>query len=116
MWTVLGIKNCDTVRKARRLLEARGVQAEFRDIRDRPLSDPEWRALIRADESSRLVNTRSPSFRGSGLDKRLLDDETKLDLLRQTPTAMKRPVLLRDGELFAIGFDRELYPSIDSPE
>ena len=112
MWIMLGIPNCDTVAKARKFLEKKGKPFQFRDIRKQPLSADEWEQLVRQDTHERLVNTRSPSFRKTGALKSELTPEKKVEILQLQPTAMKRPVLLDQGRIGAIGFDESNYAQL----
>ena len=109
MFTVLGIPNCDTVKKARKYLAANSVPHQFRDIRKEPLSAEEWRGLADQDRDEKLINTRSPTFRKSGVDKADLNPETKTALLVDHPTAMKRPVVLEGQTIKSIGFNEAQY-------
>ena len=105
-FTVLGIPNCDSVKKARVFLQSREVDFVFRDLRKEPLSAEEWRALVDQDEHGVLINTRSPTFRKTGVAKDTLSDpQVCVDLLLQAPTAMKRPAVLKDGQLKTVGFN-----------
>lgn len=102
---LLGIPNCNTVKKARTYLEEREVPFHFRDLRKAPLSAEEWRALVDQDQEGSLVNTRGPSFKDAGVSKEQLDNpEVVTKLLFKTPTAMKRPAILVDGKLWGVGF------------
>lgn len=110
MLEMLGIPNCDTIKKARAWLDARGAVYRFRDLRKEPLSADEWRALVDADAADSLINTRSPSFRQSGVAlAELVDPAKKVAVLLAQPTAMKRPAILRDGALLGTGFDEERF-------
>ena len=105
MLTMLGIPNCDTVRKARKHLEANDVPFQFRDLRKEPLSADEWDNLLVQDTTGRLINTRGPSFRKAGIAKDDLNAQNSRELLLAHPTAMKRPVMIDDRSLRSIGFD-----------
>ena len=109
MLTMLGIPNCDTIRKAKAYLEKNNVPFTFRDLRKQPLDPSAWRDLAEADGENKLVNTRGPAFRKLGVDKNALDVDTKVAVLTQQPAAMKRPVMLRDGQLQTIGFSEESF-------
>lgn len=104
MLTILGIPNCDQVKKARRFLERHGRAFTFRDVRRQPLSQSEWRDLLDQDGQRKLINTRAPSFRKTGVAPGDLNPSTALQLLTSDPTIMKRPVLLRGRTLVSIGF------------
>jgi len=107
MLTMLGIPNCDTVRKARRFLEDRGIAYTFRDLRKEPLAADDWATLLAEDRDGRLINTRGPSFRKAGIPREALTPENAVALLCEHPTAMKRPVMLRDERLESIGFSED---------
>lgn len=105
MLEMLGIPNCDSVKKARSWLDAHGVAYRFRDVRITPLSAAEWRALVQSDRDASLINTRSPSFRKTGVSSQdLADPEQRVQLLLAEPTAMKRPAMVREGALLKVGF------------
>lgn len=112
MYTMLGIPNCDTVRKARKYLDQHQVRYRFRDIRKEPLSTAEWRVLVASDASGRLVNTRSPSFRKTGLKAVDLNHGKRVAVLTDTPTVMKRPVILRDNQVVAVGFSEASFAAL----
>jgi len=109
MITMLGIPNCDTVKKARQFLERHGVAYRFRDIRAEPLGEQDWRALVGQDRTGRLVNLRSPSFRETGMAAAGLTPEIAVQVLIAKPTAMKRPVILDGDSLCSIGFTPEQF-------
>ena len=109
MLTMLGIPNCDTIKKAKKHLQQREVPFEFRDLRKQPLSIEEWRVLVEQDREDKIVNTRGPSFRKLGVDKAELDGDKKVEVLNTQPTTMKRPVMLRDNQLLSIGFSEEVF-------
>ncbi|MDJ0840130.1 MAG: Spx/MgsR family RNA polymerase-binding regulatory protein [Acidobacteriota bacterium] len=109
MLTMLGIPNCDTVKKARKHLEANQVPFQFRDLRKQPLDREEWAGLIAQDDSGKLINTRGPSFRKAGIPKEELNPGNSLQVLLEHPTAMKRPVMTEDGRLLSIGFSPEIF-------
>ncbi len=111
MLTMLGIPNCDTVRKAKTFLETNDVAFQFRDIRKNPLDEAEWRALAETDAEGKLINTRSPSFRKTGVGANELDAARKVEVLLAQPTAMKRPAMVQDGQLKSVGFSQDLFQS-----
>jgi len=58
-WILYEYKNCDSCRKARKWLEARGVEVERRPIRETPPSADELRRMLGHldNELRRLFNT-----------------------------------------------------------
>ncbi|MCC5989117.1 MAG: arsenate reductase [Pararhodobacter sp.] len=91
--TILGLKNCDNCRKARKALP----DAAFRDLREAPLNAGEITQLLQAFGEP-LINRASTTWRG-------LDEAARgaspAELLATYPALMKRPVILGgdDGPL-----------------
>lgn len=87
-----GLKNCDTCRKALKLL----TNAQFVDVRSDGVPQDVLTAAY-AQFGSALVNTRSTTWRG-------LDDAERerpaLELLAENPTLMKRPLIVDQGKMF----------------
>ncbi|WP_170782689.1 ArsC/Spx/MgsR family protein [Ruegeria lacuscaerulensis] len=87
-----GLKNCDTCRKALKSLQ----DIEFIDVRADGVPDAVMsQAFTHFGEA--LLNTRSTTWRGLSGDERA---RAPLELLRDHPTLMKRPLIERDEELF----------------
>ncbi len=109
---LLGIKNCDTVRKARKWLEANNIEFEFIDIRDNPVSKTEWKAIVANTDSEVLVNKRGTSWRKLDEADKDISSATKvINLLTENPTVMKRPLLIND-DTYHIGFKAEQYSEL----
>ena len=104
-----GIKNCDTVKKARQWLEQHGVEYRFHDFRVDGLD----LALLHRLETSlgweAMLNQRGTSWRKLEVTEREnLTKDKALSLMLAHPTVIKRPVLERDGNTL-IGFSAEHY-------
>lgn len=84
--TILGLKNCDSCRKARKALP----DAAFRDIREMPLSAGEIAQLLQAF-GDQLINRASTTWRN--LDE-AARGTSSAELLATYPALMKRPVIL----------------------
>ena len=103
--TLYGIPNCDTVKKARRWLEERGVAYIFHDLRADGLTRDvldRW-----ADEAGwhSLLNKRSTTFRALPDKEAVVQDcEAALAAMLQHPTLIKRPVLEKEGRVL-VGFN-----------
>lgn len=95
---VYGIKSCDTCRKARKWLEAQGVDYQWIDLREQPPARATIEKWLGAVGAQALVNRRSTTWRGLAEDRRPgLDSPEILDLLLLSPTLIKRPLFERDG-------------------
>jgi len=103
-----GIPNCDTVKKARKWLDAEGVEYVFHDFKKEgagPAKIEEW---IAAKGVDMVVNRRGTTFRKlSEEDKERTDDNHEaVALLVQHPSMIKRPVAEHAGGIL-IGFKED---------
>ena len=112
MITLYGIKNCDTVKKAQRWLEARGVDFRFHDFRSDGLEAEQVRAWLEELGDAALINRRGPSWRKiPEAEREGADTERLVSLVMTHPTIIKRPVLdLGDRRL--VGFSETRYEEI----
>ena len=109
MITLYGIANCDTVRKARKWLEAHQVPYHFHDFRKVGLSKETLQQWLQHFPLEKLVNKRSTSWRQlSEAEKQDLLDNQNLEILLQYPTLIKRPVLINAHKIL-IGFKEADY-------
>ena len=109
MLTLYGIKNCDTVKKARQWLEAQGIEYRFHDFRKDGLDLgrlERWEAELGWEA---LLNKRGTSWRRLEESQRESIDRAKaLGLMLAQPSLIKRPVL-EIGTKTLIGFIPEEY-------
>lgn len=112
MHILYGIKNCDTVRKARAWLDAHGASYRFHDLRTDGLDAATLDDWLRQVDSATLINTRGTTWRQLPEAVRRIDDTTAaIALLLEHPTLIKRPVLLHDGRI-TVGFTSAVYEEI----
>jgi arsenate reductase len=102
--TIYGIKNCDTVRKARKWLDGQGIDYTFHDFRTDGLAKKDLRTWIKAVGWEVLLNKRGTTWRQLPENDRETVDESKaIDLMLANPTLIKRPVLVH-GRKIHVGF------------
>ncbi|EIM29569.1 ArsC family reductase [Microvirga lotononidis] len=107
--TIYGIKNCDTMKKARAWLDANGVPYAFHDYKSDGIDRPRLEAWARDVGWETLLNRAGTTFRKlSDADKASLDEPKALALMLEQPSLIKRPVLDLGGRLL-IGFKPQLY-------
>ncbi len=112
MTTLYGIKNCDTVRKARQWLDAHGIDYTFHDLRSDGVSEADLRRWADAVGWETLLNRRSTTWRQLPASAREgIDAERAIALMREHPTLIKRPVL-QTGETLLVGFKPDDYAAL----
>jgi Spx/MgsR family transcriptional regulator len=110
--TIYGIKNCDTMKKARAWLDARGVSYVFHDYKTAGIDPVRLAVWCDALGWERLVNRAGTTFRQlSDAEKQVNDREAAIALMLKYPSLIKRPVLEVDGKWW-VGFKPEIYESI----
>ena len=109
MVTLYGIKNCDTMKKARAWLDAEGVTYAFHDYKAEGIDRPRLEAWARAVGWETLLNRAGTTFRKlPDADKADLDERKALALMLDQPSMIKRPMLDLDGRLL-VGFKPDYY-------
>ncbi len=106
---VYGIKNCDTIKKALKWLDNNNVDYSFHDYRKDGLDEALLSELCQLSDPQAMLNKRSTSFRALSDDQKSnLDNDSLKALFLETPTLIKRPLLIRDNQSH-LGFKAEQY-------
>jgi arsenate reductase len=108
--TIYGIKNCDTMKKARAWLDKRGVAYSFHDYKTSGIDAARIETWSKKVGWETLLNKAGMTFRKlPDKDKTGLTEKRALALMLAQPSMIKRPVLdLGDGKLL-VGFKPEAY-------
>ena len=109
MNTLYGIKNCDTMKKARAWLDKQGVAYAFHDYKAAGVTTAQLQGWARAVGWEVLLNRAGTTFRKlPEADKQGLGEKKAIALMLAQPSMIKRPLLDRDGRL-TVGFKPEVY-------
>lgn len=107
--TLYGIKNCDTVAKARKWLEAQGVGYDFHDYKTQGVTPDKLKAWTGEVGWEVLLNKAGTTFRGlPEADKQDIDEAKAIALMAANPSMIKRPVVEGAGPLL-VGFKPDRY-------
>ena len=108
--TIYGIKNCDTMKKARAWLDKHGVAYAFHDYKSAGIERERLEQWCKKVGWETLLNRAGTTFRKlPDKDKEGIDAKKALALMLAQPSMIKRPVLeLRGGEVL-VGFSPDLY-------
>jgi Spx/MgsR family transcriptional regulator len=99
-----GIKNCDTVKKARSWLDGRGIDHAFHDYKSAGIDRPRLERWVAEAGWEKLLNRSGTTFRKlDPADKADLDADRAVALMLAQPSMIKRPVVEHDGGLL-VGF------------
>jgi arsenate reductase len=107
--TIYGIKNCDTMKKARAWLDGKGVAYDFHDYKVAGIEKDKLKAWSDKVGWETLLNRAGTTFKKlPDADKEGLGEKKALALMLAQPSMIKRPVLDLGGQLL-VGFKPEVY-------
>lgn len=109
-----GIPNCGTVKKARAFLEARGIAYDFHDFKKEGVSHDVLSGWLAQVGWQKLLKKTGPTWGQlpEAVKASVRDDASALALMLEKPNLIKRPVLVKDGQVLATGFDEVQYESL----
>jgi len=107
-----GIKNCDTIKKARKWLDANGVAYQFHDYRGDGLDEAQLTGWVKELGWEALLNKRGTTWRGLPDEvKNSIDEASAIQVMLENPAAIKRP-LLDTGSQRQLGFKAAEYEAL----
>ena len=107
--TIYGIKNCDTMKKARAWLDGRAIAYRFHDYKTDGIAPQMLVGWSREVGWEVLLNRAGTTFRAlPEREREGLDEKKAIALMAAQPSMIKRPVLDLDGRLL-VGFKPEQY-------
>jgi Spx/MgsR family transcriptional regulator len=108
-----GIKNCDSVKRARQWLQAHNVDYAFRDFRETAPTADEMASWLQRCDWQQMLNKRSTTWKSLSPGERdgVVDSQTAGQLLQAYPTLIKRPLLTLDDHV-TCGFSDAHYASL----
>lgn len=112
--TLYGIPNCSTVKKARVWLDQQGIAYDFHDFKKSGISAATLESWLQQVEWEKLVNRAGMTWRGlSEQDKAAVQDAASASQLMQSHTSViKRPILVKDGAVIAVGYTEPAYAKL----
>lgn len=107
--TIYGIKNCDTMKKARAWLDARSLPYTFHDYKTSGIERAKLAAWCELAGWERVLNRSGTTFRKLNESQRVdLNKDKAIALMLEQPSMIKRPVLELDRAIL-VGFSPETY-------
>lgn len=111
MYTIYGISNCDTVKKARKHLEALEVEFEFHDFKKVP---PSKELIKRWNEKlgELPVNKKSRTYREVKEEYDGLTKNKQVQMLIEKSSLIKRPLLEKNNKPISMGYSKDEYEEL----
>ena len=105
--TLYGIPNCDTVKKARKWLDAKGVAYAFHDYKKEGADAGRIAGWVDRAGWEKVLNRAGTTFRKlPEADREGLDAAKAVKLMAANPSCIKRPVVEHEGGLL-VGFKQD---------
>ena len=109
---IYGIKNCDTMKKAFKWLEAQGINYDFQDYKKEAPSETQAKDWVESLGWENVINKRGTTWRK-------LDDQTKdsmnnelaVKTMLDNPSIIKRPLIEHNGKTL-LGFKEADYQAL----
>lgn len=107
---IYGIKNCDTMQKAMKWMDANGISYRFHDYRVEGLTAEQLQNWLSEIPLDTLVNSRSTTYKALTADQKeqIAQPATAAAIILQNPSIIKRPILNNKGA-YLIGFKEETW-------
>jgi arsenate reductase len=111
--TLYGIKNCDTMKKARALLDKKGVVYDFHDYKTQGIAREKLEGWAKKAGWETLLNRAGTTFKKlPDNDKANLTEKKAITLMLAQPSMIKRPVLELGGGKIVVGFKPDEYAGL----
>jgi arsenate reductase len=107
---IYGIKNCDTMKKARAFLDKKGVAYDFHDYKTKGIERAKLEGWAKKAGWETLLNRAGTTFKKlPDKDKESVTEKKAIALMLAQPSMIKRPVLELPGGKILVGFRPEEY-------
>ena len=112
MTTLYGIKNCDTMKKARRWLDEHNVAYDFHDYKKEGIDEKILKQWSKKVGWETLLNRRGTTWRKlPDKVKNNIDEKSAIKIMQEQPSIIKRPVLIK-GNNYQVGFSDQDYSDL----
>ncbi len=112
MTTLYGIKNCDSVKKARKWLEKNQIDYQFHDFRSDGITENQIGNWIDTLGWETLINKRSTTWKELDSNtKDAMNAQTAIQAILAAPTLIKRPLIEFNNQTM-VGFKADIYQNL----
>ncbi|HEU4661073.1 MAG TPA: ArsC family reductase [Pseudolabrys sp.] len=111
--TIYGIKNCETMKKARAFLDKKRIDYDFHDYKTQGIERAKLEGWAKKAGWETLLNRAGTTFRKlPDKEKDGLTEKKAIALMLKQPSMIKRPVLEIGGGKILVGFRPEEYAKL----
>jgi len=104
-----GIKNCDTIKKARKWLDEKGLDYQFHDYKKDGIEKKQLVEWVGMQGWEVLLNKRGTTWRKLSEDvKNNIDEKSAINVMLENASIIKRPVLEVNNQII-VGFSIDEY-------
>jgi len=109
MIKIYGIKNCDTMKKAFKWMEAHDVDYEFHDYKKQGVDIEALKNAIKVHGWENVINKRGTTWRklDEGI-KNAMNADKAIEIAQDNPSIIKRPIITHNDKII-LGFDQDAY-------
>jgi arsenate reductase len=111
MYTMYGIPNCGSVKKAKDWLSAQQIAYVFHDYKKSGITSSKLKSWCQQLGWENVINKQGTTWRA--LDKEVQDSITTatkaIALMMENQSIIKRPIIEKEGIVVAIRFDEQAY-------
>lgn len=112
MTIMYGIPNCDTIKKARKWLEAEGVEYQFHDYKKQGIDAELVKEFCLSLGWENVLNKRGTTYRQLNQEQKdTLNETNAIALLVEQPSMIKRPIV-RHNDKLELGFSTANYAAL----
>lgn len=114
MYTLYGIPNCDTVKKARTWLEKQKVAYEFHDYKKAGITPAKLKQWSTQVGWEILLNKKGTTWKklDEKIQSAVTNEKTAIKVLSENTSAIKRPLIEKGDKVIIVGFDEESYSKL----
>jgi Spx/MgsR family transcriptional regulator len=109
---IYGIKNCDTMKKAFKWLDAQGINYDFQDYKKTAPSQDQATNWVNTLGWENVINKRGTTWRKLDEDtKNAMSEELAVQVMLENPSIIKRPILEHQDKTL-LGFKEAEYQAL----
>ncbi|GAB2541682.1 ArsC family reductase [Spirosoma aerophilum] len=109
MYILYAIPNCDTVKKARAWLASHTVTYQFHDYKKQGIDQKTIQNWLTQKPWEELVNRSGLTWKKLPDNEKPTDAASAVALMMEKPSVIRRPLIEKDGQIIALGFNETTY-------